>query len=72
MAADKLGDASSTIADCAGAVADPAEVKKMSSEEYLAKYKLQENLEELINMVLKEKPQDPYGAMADFLSAVKV
>ena len=44
----------------------------MSSEEYLEKYKLQENLEELINMVLKTKPQDPYNAMADFLSKVKV
>ena len=72
MAADKLGDASSTIADCVGTVADPAVIGKLSSEEYLAKFKLQENLEDLINKVLKEKPQDPYGAMADFLSSVNV
>ena len=45
---------------------------KLSSEEYLAKFKLQENLEDLINMVLKTKPQDPYNAMADFLSKIKV
>jgi hypothetical protein len=76
MATDKLDGASSLVVDCSGSGgsggADPAEVAKMSSEDYLAKYKLQENLEELINMVLKEKPSDPYNAMADFLTKVKV
>ena len=33
----------------------------------LAEFKLQENLEELVNMVLKQKPANPYEAMADFL-----
>ena len=75
MAVEKLGGgATSSVAECTGTAtgADPAEVAKLSSEEYLAKFKLQENLEDLINMVLKTKPQDPYNAMADFLSKIKV
>lgn len=46
--------------------------RKMTSQEYLDAFKIQENLEELINTVLKERPDNPFEAMAAFLSSCKV
>ena len=75
IAKEKLGlDASKvSMADCTAKARtgpDAATLKKMSSEQYLAEFKLQENLEELVNMVLKQKPANPYEAMADFLKEI--
>ena len=70
MCLQGLDDSKISIPD---ATAAPAEdYSKMTSQDYLAKFELEKNLEELINMVLKTKPQDPYSAMADFLSKVRV
>jgi hypothetical protein len=55
------------------ATAAPAEdYSKMTSQDYLAKFELEKNLEELINVVLKERPQNPYATMAEFLEGIKI
>eukprot|EP01047_Picozoa_sp_COSAG01_P023635 COSAG01_NODE_1436_length_10312_cov_12.469500_10_plen_71_part_00 len=70
MCLQGLDDSKISIPD---ATAAPAEdYSKMTSQDYLAKFELEKNLEELINVVLKERPQNPYAKMAEFLEGIKI
>ena len=49
---------------------DAKTAASLSSEEYLARFDLQANLEKMVNKILQDKPANPYTAMADYLSSL--
>ena len=53
----------------ASAAPSGPDTKQMAPAEYLSHFKIQENLEEMINQMLTERPENPFAAMADFLGS---